>query len=270
MESLPLIDIQKVFSKKNPKLAHMFPGFAWHALEHLIHQEEINGVITRYAHCDPAGFIRGALSDMQISYTAHGFERIPEGGRYVFVSNHPLGGLDGLILMDVMASRFGNFRFVVNDVLMNLPVVQKVFVPVNKFGRQKSGYVTALDDLFASDAQVLFFPAGLCSRKIRGDISDLPWNKTFLTKAIQHQREVVPVYFSARNSALFYHLANIRKFLGIKMNIEMFLLPREMFRQKGRSLSLVFGDPIPWQQFDASRSVPDWVEFVRSRVYAMA
>lgn len=270
MEPLTLIDIETVIRKKNPGMARVMPRFVVRIIEKIVRQDSVNKLLIQHAGGPALDLVRGTLEEIKITYSAHHFDRVPNGKRYVFVSNHPLGGLDGLILMDQIASRFPDFRFVVNDVLMNLATLKEVFLPVNKFGRQKQEYVALFDDVFASDAQIIFFPAGLCSRRINGRITDLPWSKTFLNKALQYHRDIVPVHFSGRNSGFFYWLSNFRKKIGIEANIEMFFLPNEMFRQKGKRLSLVFGEPISWEHFDSSRTQAQWVDFVREKVYELA
>jgi putative hemolysin len=152
---------------------------------------------------------------------------------------------------------------------MNLDNCSGIFLPVNKHGGQAREAVKQLEETYASDSQILYFPAGLCSRKKRGIICDLEWQKSFISKAVQHRRDVIPCYFSGRNSDFFYNLSNIRKFLGIKANIEMLYLPDEMFRQQGKNITLVFGKVIPWQTFDNSKTPKEWSEWVKGRTYEL-
>jgi putative hemolysin len=140
---------------------------------------------------------------------------------------------------------------------------------VNKHGSQAKEAIMSLEKTYASENQILYFPAGLCSRKKKGMIKDLKWQKSFISKAIQHKRDIVPAFFSGRNSNFFYNLSNIRTFFGIRANIEMLYLPDEMFRQKGEKLKLVFGKPIPWQTFDGSRSAMEWAEWVKTKSYEL-
>ncbi len=155
--------------------------------------------------------------------------------------------------MNELGKYYKNIKFPVNDILMNLENLSGIFLPVNKHGGQAKDAIRQLEETYASDSQILYFPAGLCSRKRHGIIKDLVWHKSFITKAIQHKRDIVPAFFSGRNSNFFYNLSNLRKSLGIKANIEMLYLPDEMFRQKEKDISLVFGKPIPWQTFDNSK-----------------
>lgn len=263
------IDVQKVLESKNPSLARTIPSFLINYLKRITHQDDINDLLRRNSHLKGAEFVKATLEYMKTTYRVFGSENIPSSGRYIFVSNHPLGGLDGLVFMNELSKYFKEIRFPVNDILMNIKNMSGLFLPINKHGVQAREAIKQFEDVYASDCQVLYFPAGLCSRKKKGIIRDLDWHKSFITKAVQHKRDIVPAYFSGRNSDFFYNLANIRAFLRIKGNIEMLYLPDEMFRQKGKDLSLVFGTIIPWQTFNKSKSPSEWADWVKSRTYEL-
>ncbi len=263
------IDIEEVIRKKNPKLLKLLPGFVLSYLKRLIHQDEVNRIIYDYRDRYGLAFVRSILEDMNVTYSADGLDQIPRQGRYIFASNHPLGGFDGLVLMDAIGTVFPDIRFIVNDLLLNIKNFEPVFVPVNKHGRQSSEYARKIEETYSGNAQVLYFPAGLCSRKIKGKITDTKWNNNFIRKAVQYQRDVIPVHFEGCNSRFFYNLANLRKAFGIKANIEMTFLVDEFFKQKGRHLQLKFGTPIPYTVFDKSKSYDEWAGMVREKVYAM-
>lgn len=263
------IDVEHVLRSKNPALAKAVPGFMIRYLKRIIHQDDINGILSNHGHLKDLEFISATLNTMGITYRSFGTENLPVSGRYFFVSNHPLGGLDGLVFMNELGKFYGNIKFPVNDILMNLENLSGIFLPVNKHGGQAKDAVRQLEETYASDSQILYFPAGLCSRKKHGIINDLVWHKSFITKAVQHKRDIIPAYFSGRNSDFFYNLSNIRKTLGIKANIEMLYLPDEMFRQKQKNISVVFGKVIPWQTFDNSKSPYEWAEWVKSKSYEL-
>jgi len=263
------IDIREVIRKKNPALAKMMPGFMISFMKRLIHEDEINRMIYDYRDRQGLDFVRSILDDMKVTYSMEGLEQLPAHGRYIFASNHPLGGFDGLVLMDAIGTVFPEIHFIVNDILLNLKNFEPVFVPVNKHGRQSAEYARKIEETYSGDAQVLYFPAGLCSRKTKGKIADPQWNKNFIQKAIQYRRDVVPVFFEGRNSNFFYNLANLRKKLKIKANLEMTFLVDEFFRQKGQHLRLKFGTPIAYTTFDKSKSNFYWADLVRERVYSM-
>lgn len=264
-----LIDIDRVIAAKSPTLQRYLPRMVVRYLKRVLHQDDLNGILERHGHLRGAELIGHALSDMQVSYTAHGLERFPGDGRYIFASNHPLGGLDGMVLIHLLGSRYGGIRFPVNDFLMAVEQLHDVFVPINKVGAQSAENRRLLDEAFASDAQMLYFPAGLCSRRQRGRIEDLEWKKTFVLKAVEHRRDVVPVFFEGRNSSFFYGLAQLRKLLGIRFNIEMLYLVDEMFKQRGKPISVWVGEPIPYSTFDSSKTPVQWAEWLKQRTYAL-
>jgi len=263
------IDIREVIRKKNPALAKMIPGFVISFMKRLIHEDEVNRIIYDYHDRFGLDFVRSVLEDMKVTYSMEGLEQVSAVGRYIFASNHPLGGFDGLVLMDAIGTKFPEIRFIVNDILLNIKNFAPVFVPVNKHGRQSPEYARKIDETYSGDTQVLYFPAGLCSRKIKGKITDLKWNKNFVQKAVQYRRDIVPTYFEGHNSNFFYNLANLRKKIRIKANIEMTFLVDEFFKQKGQHLRLKFGTPITHTIFDKSKNYEQWTEVIRENVYAM-
>lgn len=263
------IDVENVLYSKNPALKKVVPKFIVNYLKRIVHQDDINEFLMECGHLRDADMVGAFLSKFEIKFKVSGTENIPEKGRCIFVSNHPLGGLDGLVFIYELSKHFPDIKFPVNDILTNIENLSGILLPVNKHGSQGKEAARMIEDAYSSDSQILYFPAGLCSRKKRGVIKDLIWHKSFISKAIQHKRDVVPAYFSGRNSNFFYNLANIRKFLGIKGNIEMLYLADEMFKQKGKEISLTFGKPIPWQTFDKSRSAPEWADWVKSKSYEL-
>ena len=264
------VDLDKVIADKNPRLARLLPRFLKRYLKRIIHQDEINHVLRSFSHQTPVEFIRSTLSYMEISYRAVGLEQLSDQGRYLFVSNHPFGGMDGMMLCDELDKRFGSGRIIVNDILMNLKPLAPLFVPVNKHGRQNSDYLRFFREALASDDQIATFPAGLCSRRIDGKVCDTKWKSSFVKNAIESQRDIVPVFFEGRLSNFFYNRSSLRKRLGIKANIEMIYLPDEMFSQHGRHFDIHFGAPVPWQELAAAGSASHNAQRIREMVYAMA
>jgi putative hemolysin len=273
MDSLPnssenqKIDIKNVLYSKNPSLARAIPAFVINYLKRIVHQEELNEFLGKYGHLRDAELIAAGLMHFKIKYSVSGTENIPEKGRYIFVSNHPLGGLDGLVFIFELSKHFPDIKFPVNDILTNIKNLSGIFLPVNKHGLQGKDAARMMEEAYSSDCQILYFPAGLCSRKKRGIIRDLQWHKSFISKSVQHQRDIVPAFFSGRNSNFFYNLANIRKLLGIKANIEMLYLADEMFKQKDKEIRLVFGKPIPWETFDRTKPALEWADWVKTKSY---
>ena len=263
------IDVEQVLYSKNPALKKAVPGFLISYLKKIVHQDELNDFLKDTGHLMDAEFIEAGLRYFDIRYNVFGRENIPSEGRYFFVSNHPLGGLDGLVFIAELSKHFSDLKFPVNDILMNIKNLSGIFVPINKHGSQGKEAVRLIEEAYASNSQILYFPAGLCSRKKKGIISDLQWHKSFISKAIQHKRDIVPAFFSGRNSNFFYNLSNIRNFLGIKANIEMLYLADELFKQKGKEINLVFGKTIPWQTFDNSKTALHWAAWVKEKSYEL-
>lgn len=264
------IDVEKVLYGKNPGLKNIIPRFVVRYLKRIIHQDEINNLLKTVGHLKDIEFNEAILEKAGIRYRTFGSEILPSGGRNIFVSNHPLGGLDGMVFMSELSKHYQSIKFPVNDILLYLDNYSGIFLPINKHGSQGREAAKLIEDAYAGESQILYFPAGLCSRKIKGTIKDLPWQKSFITKAIQHQRDIIPCYFSGRNSSFFYNLARIRAMLGIKANVEMLFLADEMFRQKDKDIELVFGEPIPWETFDKSKTAFEWAEWVRNKSYDLS
>jgi len=266
---IPRIDVEKVLYSKNAALKRVIPGFIVNYLKRIVHQDDLNKFLEDSAELKDAELIEAGLKFFGIKARVEGKGNIPSSGRYIFVSNHPLGGLDGLVFIHELSKIYSDVKFPVNDILTNIENLSGIFLPVNKHGPQGREAARMIEEAYASDCQILYFPAGLCSRKKRGVIKDLQWHKSFITKSVQHKRDVIPAYFSGRNSNFFYNLSNFRNFIGIRANIEMLYLADEMFRQRDKEIRLVIGRQIPWQTFDRSRSAIEWADWVRTKSYEL-
>ena len=264
------VSVREVFRNKNPRIAKLLPGFVYRYLERIVHQDYINDFLRRHGEKRGLDFIHAIFDEFNINIIIKGKQNIPEKGRFIFASNHPLGGFDGVVLIDVVNRFLGNAKFLVNDILMNMSVLEDLFIPINKHGAQTRESAMLLDEIFRSDLQILTFPSGYVSRKIKGVIQDLPWQKSFVSKAIQYHRDIIPVHFTGRNSNFFYNLANIRKILGIKWNLEMFFLVDESVKKKNATITITFGKVIPWPALDKSKSYQEWADSIRSKVYSLA
>jgi len=261
------VDVGQVLRDKNPALARWVPGILLRWLERIIHQDEINDFLGKYGHLSGIDFCNEVITYFNVKTNIHFLEPISTGGRYVFVSNHPLGGFDGIILMKLIAENFGSVRVPVNDILMNIPQLRELFIPINKHGHQSKTAAMTMDETFRSDIPILTFPAGLCSRKIEGQIRDLEWKKNFVVKAIKSKRDIVPIYFEGRNSNFFYNLSTLRKKLGIKANIEMIFLVDEMFRHRNKTFEVYVGKIIPHTSLDKTKTPQEWAQEIRKHIY---
>lgn len=267
---MPQIDTGAVLRQKAPRLARWIPRPLVGWLRRTIHEREINHILAHHWGLPPREFIRAVFRYLEVSYTSSGLDRLDPAGRYLFVANHPFGGMDGMMLADELIGRFGDARVVVNDLLMHVEPLRPLWLPVNKHGAQRADYARRMEEAFFGDKPVLTFPAGLCSRRIDGRVTDTEWKVNFLKKAYASQRLIVPVYVEGCLSDRFYRLARLRKGLGIRFNAEMLWLPDEMFRQRGRNFRLRFGEPIAVADLQERGSLREQADLVRERVYALA
>jgi putative hemolysin len=262
------IDIERVFYSKNPRLAKSMPGFIYSLLKRIIHQDELNDFM--FTNKDRWGldYAKAILEGFHVGTSVINPPVLKPDGRYLVASNHPLGGMDGIALLHETGKLRKDVVFPVNDLLLNLPNLYEVFIPVNKHGSNAEN-IRLFNDTFASGVVILYFPAGLVSRKQNGVVKDVEWKKTFLTKAKAYNRDIIPVYISGRNTNFFYNLANLRKRMGIKANIEMMFLPDEMYKYKYKSIPITYGKPIPISTFDKSKSDQEWAALLREHIYKL-
>ena len=263
------IDIHKILKKRAPRKYKYIPRFLIKYLKRKIHQEEFNVGLLDFGNKSGLEFIEEALKYLDITIETIGFENIPKNKKYVFASNHPLGGIDGLSLLLHVGREFGDVKAIINDILLNFKNLQPVLQGVNIYGKFSKQQITEINQLYESDNQIIVFPAGLVSRKIKGVVKDLPWKKSFLSKAIEYKRDIVPVFIHGKNSKFFYNFANFRKFIGFKFNIELIHLPDEMFNYKGKSIKIEAGEPISYKNFDKSKTTKEWVKYIRQQAYKL-
>jgi len=269
-EDIQLIDVEKVLRSKAGAGYRFIPGLLVRYLKRIVHQDEINEVLVELKDHDGLSFIESVLIDkFGLDIEVEHLDHLPAAGRYIVASNHPLGGLDGMALMHVIGKKRQDIKFLANDILLELRNLKDLFVPVNKHGRHNVEFVRALEACFESDDLILIFPAGLVSRKQGNEIRDLDWKKTFITKAVKHKRDVIPVYIEGKNSAFFYNLARWRKRLGIGFNLEMLYLPDEMFKQQEKKLRIIFGKPVPYTTFTKKYTHHEWAQRMKEHVYRL-
>ncbi|HIY74910.1 MAG TPA: 1-acyl-sn-glycerol-3-phosphate acyltransferase [Candidatus Sphingobacterium stercorigallinarum] len=269
-EKAKFIEIREVIRKKSPKLAKWIPRPILRYLERTLHQDDINYIMTKYHDRFGLDFVDSLLDELGVVVELEGVENIPLDDSVIFASNHPLGGLDGVAFMQAIGRYRKDVKFLVNDILMNIRNLEPLFIPVNKLGGQSKSAIAAIEEAYASDHALLVFPAGLVSRKIEGEVVDLEWKKSFISKAKKYRKDIVPVYIEGRNSNFFYNLAKWRAKIGLQANIEMLYLPDEMFSQKGKKIKIRVGKRISFTQFDKSKNERQWAADVKQQVYAMA
>ena len=268
-KSYKAINIREVFAAKSPGIARFIPGFVFRYIHRILHIDFINDFLKRNGHLKGIEFVDQVVAEFNVKEHIHGLENVPDTGKFIFASNHPLGGFDGMLLMKTVDGKLGKVKFLANDILMNIPNLFEMFVPVNKHGGHAREAAKALSDVYNSEVQVLIFPSGLASRKIKGKIIDLEWKKHFISKSIKHKRDVVPVFIGGRNTNRFYRIDKIRKFFRIKWNLEMFFLPDETMKHRNSDVHIYFGKPIPYKTFDKNKTHIEWAEWVKEIVYEL-
>ncbi len=263
------IDLDKVFKEKSPRLYKFIPRFIIEFIKRLVHQDDLNDVVITAEDKTGFDFISHSLNKMQINTSSVGLENIPSIGGAIIVANHPLGGIDGVAFINEIGKRRKDCHILVNDILMQIKQFDPIFVPVNKHGRNSRDNIAYIDSLYASDKCIVVFPAGLVSRKQGKEIFDLEWKKSFISKALQYKRNIIPVHISGKNSKRFYNIAYIRKMFRIKANIEMLFLADEMFRQKGNTIKFTFGKEILWESLDKQHSKLQWAQKIKTYIYKL-
>ncbi len=264
------IDIKQLFYAKNKALARFIPGFVYRYISNELHLDFFNDFLKRNEHLKGIPFVDQVITEFNVTEHIYGLENIPENGRYIFASNHPFGGFDALVLMRNVYKHMGELRFLANDILMSIKNLESLFVPVNKHGSNSREMAENLNKLYDSDLQIMIFPSGYASRKIKGKVVDLEWKKHFIAKAVKHKRDVVPVFVAGQNSEHFYRVAKFRTALRLKWNLEMFYLPDELVKQKNANIYVYFGRPIPYQTFDNSKTHQEWANWVRAETYRLS
>lgn len=267
------IDIDNVLRERIPNYYKFIPRFIIRALEHIICQDDLNQLLTHNTEKVGVDFCKGVVTDLGVKFKTNGVLPKDES-RVIIVSNHPLGGLDGMILAMMASEQYGgrkDIKFVVNDLLNFIEPLRSIFLGVNKHGKQSREATLKLDQAFGSDAPILMFPAGLVSRKDKnGKIADLKWNKMVVNKAISSHRNIIPICFEGENSSFFYKFAQLRTTLGLKFNIEMIRLPREVFESAGKTFTIHIGSPISWKNLKGGKDAELEAAMLRDEVYRLS
>lgn len=265
------IDVRKLIAEKNAAAIKWIPGFIINYIRKIIHEDELNEFIWDHREANAYEFSDACMKKFNITINLHGKENIPPMSEScIFAANHPLGGFDAVALISRLKDIRPDITFIVNDFLLHLKSLSGMFVGVNKVGKNAAESLQKVDDQFASDKATFIFPAGLVSRRNKGKIEDVFWRKTFISKAKKYNKAIIPVYIDGRMTNRFYNLASIRKFFGIKFNIEMLYLVDELWRQQDNVMNITFGERIEPSTFDSSKNEKEWSQWVKDKVYAMA
>ena len=267
------IDIKRILKDKMGSKARFVPCFLVAWLKKIIHEDEVNHFLWENRNLKGTEWLTACVQYLDMTLDIVGAENLPDkndGKLYTFVSNHPLGGQDGVSLGSIIGRHYdGKFRYLVNDLLLNLPGLKPVSIGINKTGKQSRDFPRMVEAGFNSNNHLLMFPAGLNSRRINGEIHDLPWKKTFITKSVETHRDVVPIHFSGQNSKRFYRIAKFSD-RYLPFNLAMLFLVDEMYRNVGKTFRITIGKPIPWQTFNKTKTPMEWANFVEERVYTLS
>jgi putative hemolysin len=262
------ISLERIIASKNKRLLHLIPKRTMKWFKKLICLDRINEIIYKYRDYKGVSIATKVLEELDIKLEVVNEENVPYQGRPLIVANHPIGSIDGMALISILGEKRSDVLFPVNDILCQLPGLKSVFVPINKYGKNNSNHNT-LNNAFASNSCMMFFPAGTESKVIKGKVQDFVWKKTFIRKAQEFKRDIIPVYIEGMNSKNFYRWYKVRKFFGIKFDLEMIFLPREMFRQQGKTIKLVFGKKIDIEKLDNNYTALQWAKKIRDFVYLL-
>ena len=268
------IDIDSILKGKMGAKAKWVPRPLVSWLKRIVHQDQVNAYLWESRDKVGTDWLEECVRYLQMTLKVEGMENLPakdDGRLYTIVSNHPLGGADGVALGAIIGRHFDSrFRYLVNDLLMNLPGLAPLCIPINKTGKQSRNFPAMVKAGFESDNHMLMYPAGICSRRQKdGSIRDIPWSKTFIQKSVEYQRDVVPIHFGGHNSEKFYRIANIGDRFKLKFTIATLWLVDEMYKNVGKTFRVAIGKPIPWQTFDKSKTPLQWAQYVQDIVYKL-
>jgi putative hemolysin len=269
MELENTIDIKELIRSKNPRLAKFLPFFVLNYLKRVLHQKEINQFIKDYNHLHNQEFCSKLLDNLNIKVDIQGIENIPKTGPVIIAMNHPLGGVDAVALISGLEEHRRDLKFIVNDLLLNIPFLKNMFVGVNKFGKNKITVRQQISEAFNADHAICIFPSGKVSRKVKGKIEDLEWKRTFVVYARELNRDIIPIFIDGELSKFFYRLSNFREFIGIKSNIEMFYLADELHKQKNKTFNFTVGKPINVSKEYSTLSDNEATLKIREKLYAL-
>lgn len=266
-ENIKYIDIDKIILEGDSLFLKSLPKFVIKLFKKIIKQDEINRILNKYSDQNGVLFLPKMIDEFNLTLDVEGLENFPESGKCFFAANHPFGVIDGLVITYLVSKKYGDLKAIGNDAFVFLPQLKPLIAAVNVFGKSSKEYVKALDKVYNSDIAITHFPAGEVSRKYKRKVEDTVWQKSFITKSISSQRDIVPIHFHGKNSNLFYFIHKVRKLFRIQLNIELLLLPREMFKKRNKTIKVSIGKPITYRTFNDDFNHFQWAQKVREHVY---
>ena len=263
------IDVAKSIKESNSKLLSKFPYFVVRLISKIVKEKEINEILNKYSDDISGDFLQNVLKEFNITLDIEGLENLPNNEKCFFASNHPFGIIDGLILTSIVNYKYGHLKAIANDAFDFIPHLKPFIISVNVYGQSSKEHITALENTYQSNMPITHFPAGAVSRITAGKVQDDVWKKSFVKKAIQHKRDIVPFYIHGKNSNLFYSVYIIRRWFGISQNIELILLPSEMFKKRNKTIKINIGKSIPHSSLDKTATNTEWAQKIRNQVYQL-
>jgi putative hemolysin len=266
-----LINIEEIILKKNISFLKNFPllfrKFIFFLINKILYTSRVNGFISSHNDKIDIEFIDEIFEYLDFSYAVSKKDRdkIPSEGSLIVIANHPLGGLDGLVLLKMISEVRKDVKIIVNDVLMNLDNLKNLFLPFDIFSQspQKSN-ILEITKAIKNQEVIIFFPAGEVSRFGINGIKDSSWHKGFLTFAQKYNVPIQPVYINAKNSKLFYFVSLISK------KFSMFLLPKELFNKAEKTITIKIGNTISPKVINSGISQEKLLlKLIRKHLYAI-
>ena len=263
------INISHIIKNSDSKFLKSLPDFVIKIIIKIFRQKELNRIINKYSNYEGVEFLPKVIEELNLKIEIEGKENLPGNGKCFFVANHPFGLIDGIILTNTVGEKYGKLKAIGNEAFKFVPNLKPIIANVSILGQCSREYISELEKVYASDFPITHFPAGFVSRINNGKIQDKKWEKSFIKKAVANQRDIVPIKFYGRNSNLFYSVYIFRQIFHIKADIELALLPREMFRKRNKTIKVKIGKPITYKSFDKTLSHKEWAQRVRNQVYKL-
>ena len=267
-----LVTAKEVAKAINTDKYGVFGTFSGWLLMKILKISTLNKIYNKNKHLSDVVFLNAILDDLKIKFEIpeEDLKRLPKDGAYITISNHPLGGIDGVLLLKMMLEREPNFKIIANFLLHRIEPLKKYILPVNPFENHNDAKssVIGIKETFRhlSDGKPLgIFPAGEVSTYKAGKLMvDKPWEEGAIKVIRKAQVPVVPIYFHAKNSRFFYLLSKIHGTLRTAK------LPSELFSQKHRAIKVRIGKPISVAEQNEYASIEEYSDFLRRKTYRLA
>ncbi len=263
------LDIKKIIRSQNNKTIAKLPGFVISLIKWWVKEKELNELLQKTAHLKDFDFVEAINKEMDLHFEIEGLENIPPRSNLIFVGNHALGGLDFFVLVHALKQAgFIKNNHPANKILMSVKPLSGILVPITVFGKITGKDRQLLEKRLSDNSvPVTMFPSGEVMRKYNGQPNDGLWRSGFIKYAREYKKDVIPFYIPTENSKTFYKVASWRRKLGIKANIELFWLSRELLKKRHKTIKIIFGKPIPYQSFDESKTRHEWAAEVKKIAY---